>query len=136
MTGIDQNNINKTELIKHLINTSEDDFRTMLILFESKSYNWALFLGHISVEKLLKALYVKKFGQHAPFTHNLYRLAELCDIKLTDEYSDWFDKITSFNINARYNDHKKEFYSQCTPEFTEYWINIIKTLREWIKQML
>jgi len=136
MSGIDQNKINTTESIKHLINTSEDDFRTMLILFESKSYNWALFLGHISVEKLLKALYLKTHGQHAPFTHNLYRLAELCDIKLTNEYSDWFDKITSFNINARYNDHKKEFYSQCTPEFTEYWINIIKTLREWIKQML
>jgi len=136
MSGIDQNKINTTESIKHLINTSEDDFRTMLILFESKSYNWALFLGHISVEKLLKALYLKTHGQHAPFTHNLYRLAELCDIKLTNEYSYWFDKITSFNINARYNDHKKEFYSQCTPEFTEYWINIIKTLREWIKQML
>jgi HEPN domain-containing protein len=129
-------NIDKGEIIKHLTYTAENDFQTMLILYESKSYSWALFLGHISVEKLLKALYVKKFGHHAPFTHNLYRLAELCDIKLTNKYSDWFDKITSFNINARYNDHKKEFYSQCTPEFTEYWINIIKTLREWIKQML
>lgn len=129
-------NINKEEIIKHLTDTSENDFRTKMILFESRSYSWSLFLGHISVEKLLKAIYVKKFGVHAPFTHNLYRFAELCEINLTDEYSDWFDKITSFNINARYNDHKREFYSQCTPEFTEYWINIIKKLREWIKQML
>ncbi len=25
----------------------------------------------------MKALYVKKIGEHAPFTHNLYRLAKL-----------------------------------------------------------
>lgn len=129
-------NFDKTNIIKHLIDTSENDFQTMLILYESKSYSWALFLGHISVEKLLKALYVRKFSRHAPFTHNLYRLAELCKVELTDEYSDWLDKITSFNINARYNDYKKEFYNQCTPEFTEYWIDKIKKLKEWISQML
>lgn len=81
-------NFDKANIIKHLIDTAENDFQTMLVLYESKSNNWALFLGHISVEKLLKALYVKKFSQHSPFTHNLYRLAELCKVELTDEYSD------------------------------------------------
>ena len=128
-------NIDTKEIIKHLTDTSENDFRVMMILYDSKSYIWALFLGHISVEKLLKALYVKKNGQHAPFTHNLYRLAELCGLELTNEYSDLLDKITSFNINARYNDYKKEFYTQCTPEFTQYWIDKIGNLREWIKKM-
>jgi HEPN domain-containing protein len=63
-----------------------------------------LFVGHISVEKLIKALYVKLHGKHAPLIHNLYRLAELCEIELADECSDWLDTITSFNINARYDD--------------------------------
>ncbi len=105
-------------------------------LFKSKSYNWALFVGHISVEKLLKALYVKLHEKHAPIIHNLYRLAELCEIELTDEYSDWLDTITSFNINARYDDYRKEFYNLCTPEYTELWIGRIKELFKWIKMML
>ena len=88
----------------HWTETSCDDFKTMNELFKSKSYNWALFVGHISVEKLFKALYVKIHGKHAPLIHNLYRLAELCEIELTDEYSDWLDTITSFNINARYDE--------------------------------
>jgi len=78
-----------------------------------------LFLGHISVEKLLKACYVRKFGKHAPLIHNLYRLAELNEIVLTEEQSDVLDKITTFNINARYEDYKKEFSSSCTTEFTK-----------------
>ncbi len=67
----DSSNIDKEKVISHWIETSESDYLTMKSLYESKSYSWALFLGHISLEKLLKALFVSKFGIHAPFTHNL-----------------------------------------------------------------
>lgn len=52
--------IDVDRIIKHWIETSEEDFKTMLTLYEAKSYSWALFIGHISTEKLLKALYVKR----------------------------------------------------------------------------
>lgn len=132
----DNSNIDVGKIVKHFIETSEDDFQTMISLYDSKSFGWSLFLGHISVEKLLKAVYVNKYRKHAPFLHNLYRLAELSNIDLTDEQSDWLDKVTSFNLNARYDDYKREFYSLCTPDFAKEWIEKIKILREWIKLML
>jgi len=132
----ENSHIDADKIVKHLIDTSDEDYETMLSLYDSKSYGWALFLGHISTEKLLKAYYVKKFKKHAPFIHNLYRLAELIELELSDEYADWLDEITSFNLNARYNDYKREFYSLCTPEFTNDWIDKINTIRTWIKQML
>ncbi len=124
------------KIVNHWIATSDDDFETMIKLFNAKSHGWSLFIGHISVEKLLKALYVKNHGKHAPKIHNLFRLAELCKIEITSNYSDWLDVITSFNINARYDDYKKEFYNQCTREFTESWIDRIREIRSWIKKML
>lgn len=129
-------NINFDKIVKHWIETSDDDFNTMISLYDSKSFGWALFLGHISIEKLLKGYFVNKNKQHAPFTHNLYRLAELSEIELTNDYSDWLDKITSFNLNARYDDYKREFYFLCTEDFTAEWIEKIKILRTWIKLML
>jgi HEPN domain-containing protein len=128
--------IDVEKIVNHWIDTSDEDFKTMLNLYDSKSFGWALFLGHISIEKLLKALYVRKYQKHAPFTHNLYRLAELCELELSDEYADWLDKTTSFNLNARYEDYKREFYTLCTDEFTQSWIEKIKIIRSWIKQML
>jgi hypothetical protein len=65
------------------------------------------FWGTFRLKNLLKAVYVSKHKKHAPFLHNLYRLAELSNISLTEEQSDWLDKITSFNMNARYDDYKK-----------------------------
>jgi len=132
----ENSNIDVDKIVRHWVDTSDEDYRTMINLFDSKSYGWSLFLGHILIEKLLKSYFVSKTKKHAPFTHNLYRLAELCELELTDEYADWLDKITAFNINARYDDYKKEFYSMCTAEFTSDWIEKIKTIRSWIKQML
>jgi len=124
------------KIVKHWIETSDDDFGAMLTLFYSNIYHWALFMGHISLEKLLKACFVKRNQQHAPFTHNLYRLAELSNLEINEEYADWLFKITTFNLNARYDDYKKEFYKMCSIDFTKEWIEKIKILQQWIKQML
>ena len=134
MVNQENTKIDIEKIKNHWIEISNDDFKTMNELFKSKSYNWTLFVGHISVEKLLKALYLKLHERHAPNIHNLYRLAELCEIELTDEYSDWLDTITSFNINARYDDYKREFYNLCTREYTKSCIDRIKELRKWIKK--
>ena len=55
---------------------------------------------------------------------------------MTEEQSDWLDKVTTFNLNARYDDYKREFYLLCTDDFTREWIEKIKIIRSWIKQML
>lgn len=108
----------------------------MHALYDAKSYHWALFIGHITVEKMLKAIYVHKYNENAPLTHNLYRLAELDDLSMTEEYADWLDYITSFNIEARYGDYKKEFYQMCNEDFTKMWIKRIEEILQWLKQVL
>ena len=120
-------------IINHWINDSDNDFNTMIHLFESKDYSWSLFIGHIVLEKLLKANVVKKSNDHAPFTHDLTKLASLTKFEFTEEHLDWLDTITTFNINARYDSYKHAFNKKCTPIFTHEWIEKIKQLRQWIK---
>jgi len=133
---MDDLQINIDKHIKYWTEISDDDFNTMLVLFNSKKYNWSMFMGHIAIEKLLKAYFVKKKENHAPYTHNLYRLAELCELEISEEQAEWLFKITTFNINARYDDYKKEFYAMCTADFAKEWIEKIKKIQQWIKQML
>jgi len=88
--------------------------------------------GTFSVEKLLKALYVKHKKTHAIFGHDLLRLAPGIGIVITEEQEDWLDRLTTFNINARYDNYKQKFYKLCTKEFAEEWKSKIETLREWL----
>lgn len=131
--GEESKNINIDKIVSHWVDTSNNDFETMNNLYKSKDYSWALFIGHIVLERLLKAYFVKVNKTHAPFTHDLLRLASLSNLELDEEKSDWLDTVTTFNMNARYDSYKQEFYNKCTSEFTELWVNRIKLIREWIK---
>ena len=118
------------------IESSDRDFLTMTNLLKSKDYSWSLFLGHLVIEKLLKALVVKVAHEFPKPTHDLIRLATKGKLECSVEQLDMLDIITTFNINARYEDYKQEFYQRCTKDFTETWVNHIKELRKWIKAQL
>lgn len=133
---MEQKDFDKDKLIKYWIESSDDDFDTMIAMFDNKKFNWALFIGHLMIEKLLKALYVKINNDYAPFIHNLLRLAEKCDLKLNEEQKLFLVTVTAFNINARYDDYKMSFQQKCTPEFTSQWIENLKMNRQWIKKQI
>ena len=115
---------------------ADDDFDTMMAMYNTKRYNWSLFLGHLMIEKLLKAYYIKTQKIYPQKTHNLFKLAKDCKLELNDEKILHLTTLTAFNINARYDDYKRSFHKKCTPEFTEKWIVIIKELRLWIKKLI
>ncbi|MBF0397053.1 MAG: HEPN domain-containing protein [Desulfobacterales bacterium] len=105
-------------------------------LYEKKDYSYALFFGHLAVEKILKAIYVSRKNEHAPFIHNLVRLAEFADIKLNEIQRDALIKITTFNLEARYPDEKRSFRIKCTEEFTKQEIEEIEKIFKWLKSIL
>jgi HEPN domain-containing protein len=132
----EEKSINYIKIKEHWMESSESDFNTMLNLYKSGDYHWSLFIGHLVLERLLKAVYVEINKKHAPYLHDLMRLAKYCDIEISEIHKEWLDTITTFNINARYESYKKEFYKKCTKIYAEEWVDKIKILREWIKNKL
>jgi len=127
---------NSEIIVKHWLDSAEQNFKTLEHMLDSKDYSWALFLGHLVIEKTLKAVYVNRLQKHAIFSHDLLRLASKTGIELTEEQEEWLDEITTFNLNARYDNYKQDFFNRCTKEFTEIWIERIKTLKGWLKNQL
>ena len=50
----------RNELVVYWLSGAEMDETTFYHLLESKDNHWALFMGHIVIEKLLKALITKR----------------------------------------------------------------------------
>ena len=50
---------NYDDIIRFWMESSDQNYETMQHLMLSKDYAWALFLGHLVIEKILKAHYVK-----------------------------------------------------------------------------
>ena len=126
----------KERIVNHWIESSEKDFKTMIDLYQTQNNNWALFMGHLVIEKLLKALYVKSKGEFPPMIHDLRRICEKADIELDLSRQILLDSISRFNINARYDDYKMSFQKTCTAEFSGIWIEELKNKRIWIKELV
>jgi len=123
---------NIDKIVQHWIDASEKDFQTMQNLLRSGDYSWAMFLGHLVLEKLLKAHFVKNQKKHALFTHDLLRLATKAELIFNDEIEEWLDDISTFNINVRYDNYKQDFYKLCTKDFAKLWSERIEIIRQWL----
>jgi len=115
---------------------AEEALRVADHLVEKADYSYALFFGHLAIEKMLKALYVVRVQQHAPPIHNLVRLARGAGLELDETRIDTLITITAFNIEARYPDVKRTFRQKCTPEYTVGQMALIKELFAWLRSLL
>ena len=130
------NDLNVQNIVDYWIESSDDDYNAMLDLFQTRNFGWALFIGHLVIEKLLKAYYTKMHNEYPPMIHDLRRIGERSGIEFDDRKLVLVETITQFNIRARYDDYRRNFQKLCTPEYSSTWIENIKEIRLWIKTML
>lgn len=57
------------KIILFWIESSDEDYETMITLYDNKRLSWSMFLGHLMIEKLLKALYVKLKNDYPPYIY-------------------------------------------------------------------
>lgn len=122
--------------VEYWLKCAEEDFRVMEHLFEKGDYHYSLFLGHLLLEKSLKAYYVKTNKEHAPFTHSLVYLAEKSGLKLNEQQLSLLEKVNQFNLEARYPDKHFEFYKICTKDFAFTHIAQIKDFYQWLLKQI
>jgi len=118
-----------------LIFKSKKDVETAQDLYKSGHYDWVLFMLHIAIEKVLKAKLVS-LGKQIIYTHDLTRLAKEAVIFSNQELIEKLNEITTFNIEARYDDYKLSFYKKATKVFTEKWMENGLELYELIKKSI
>lgn len=105
-------------------------------LYEKNDYSYALFFGHLAIEKILKALYVARKNEQAPPIHNLVRLAEVAGLALDSQQTESLIRITTFNLEARYPDESRNFRKKCTEEFTRLELARVKEVFQWLNSMI
>jgi len=125
------------EHIKYWVDSAEHDLMASESLFSSCKYDWCLFVGHLVLEKLLKALFVlNNNNKIPPKTHNLTKLAKTSKLKLSAEQILFLDEVNDFNLEVRYPEYKREFYKICTKNFTDNYFSKIQEFAKWLKSQI
>ncbi len=122
------------EHIQYWLDSAEHDWDVAKNLYDSGKYDWCLFIGHLVLEKTLKALFVQdNNNQLPPKTHNLVKLVKRTGIMLSEEQIVFLDEVNDFNIETRYPQYKNELYKRCTKEFAENYYLKIEAMAEWLR---
>ncbi len=125
------------EHIDYWLKSAAHDLESAETLFEHGRYDWCLFLGHLVIEKMLKAFFVRDTqNQTPPFTHNLSMIAAHTSLNLTLQQENLLLELNQFNLRTRYPDYKLEFYQKCTRQFAEPYFAKIKELYQWLLQQI
>jgi HEPN domain-containing protein len=123
-------------VVAYWLTEAEEAYHVAEHLVEKGDRSYALFFGHLAVEKTLKAIYVHHRQEHAPLIHNLLRLARLSGLEPTKAQTEDLLTITAFNIEARYPDLKRTFRAKCTPAFTGQQMARIQEVLQWLNTQI
>lgn len=118
------------EVVAFWKETSDKDWEfCQEICAGGKRYDYALFFVHLSLEKLLKALHYHRKDSHPLPIHDLVELAKRAAVEMPESQLADLKEISSFNISARYDDYKKNFYQKANKEYADVWIQKAKDIR-------
>lgn len=125
------------EHIHYWLESASHDLKTAETLFQNHHFDWCLFLGHLVIEKVLKAFFVKNNPDNKPpLTHNLSVIVSHTKLKLTMEQEEFLLELNQFNLRTRYPDYRLEFYQKCTLEFTKPYFEKIRELYSWLLRQI
>ncbi|MBI5590739.1 MAG: HEPN domain-containing protein [Deltaproteobacteria bacterium] len=117
---------------------SDYDIETADAMLKSKRYLYVGFMSHQSVEKILKAYFIKMNGETAPFSHSLSYLAKKAKIyeNFSESQKNFIDMLEPMNIECRYPTHKEQLMRSLTEERCQEILDNSRELQIWIKRKL
>ena len=126
----------KQKALAYWTKSSRDDLETAQTLFQSQKYHHSLFFYHLSLEKLFKAKIVELKNKPPLPIHNLVILSKELTLDLSKEDKQELREISNFNLNARYDSYKFDFYKKATKKYTEKYFKECNIIRLWLSKRL
>ncbi len=129
--------MDKKEHIDYWVRIAEKDEDMIQYLMEGKRYVQALFFGHLYLEKIAKALWVKNNLENVPpKTHNLLKIIKDSNLELPIELQAFLIKLNLYQIESRYPEDIDKLYNITNKELTEDYLSKIKIIDKCLKEQM
>jgi HEPN domain-containing protein len=110
------------------------DLETARHMLETGRNLYVIFLCHLALEKMLKAL-VTEITQTVPFkTHDLIVLVKKGNLELPQKYLEFVGKINSASIPTRYPEDLQRSLKAYPKSVTRDYLKQTMEIAKWLKQ--
>lgn len=113
---------------------SDYDLETANDMLKSGRTVYCVFMCHLSLEKALKGLLIKRTGDFPSKSHSLIYFVEKLELDLEEPVYEFIFTLNKISVPTRYPDNLRKLFAAYTKERTESILNQTKEVQLWIKQ--
>jgi HEPN domain-containing protein len=113
---------------------SDYDLETAQFMLQSGRNIYCIFMCHLSLEKALKGLFIKRLNQYPPKIHDLMYFVEKLELKLEEAHEDFLIWLNEKAITTRYPEDLRNMLKFFPNKQTDNILQQTKTIQQWIKK--
>ncbi len=119
---------------ENFIASAEYDLQTAEHMLNTGRYIYVVFMCHLSIEKMLKALSSEATNKTAPKTHNLIYLIKLAGINFREDHFEFISKLNNASVVTRYPEDFQNLIEAYPEDIAASYLQQTKEIIEWLKQ--
>jgi len=124
-------------IVRNWVATSNYDLQTADAMYKVGRYLYVVFMCHLAIEKMLKALLSQKHPENVPpKIHNLINLAQKAEITIPDNLTDFFQRLDNVSISTRYPEDIRTLSKEFNQDTAKLILINTKRMIKWLKQCL
>jgi len=120
--------------IANWIKSSNYDIKTAEHMFATGRYVYVLFMCHLAVEKLLKALYEATYEKVPPKTHNLIYLSNAVKLEIPENLLQTIESLNDLGVVTRYPEDINALVKAFKKDRSAEYLKKTKELLRWLKK--
>ena len=114
--------------------SADYDIETASHMLATGRYLYVVFMCHLAMEKLLKAIAAEAQARTPPKTHDLLYLVTLGNVKPSQEHQDFIGQLNNASIPTRYPEDLAKTVSVYPKKVAERYLKKTREVMEWLKQ--
>ena len=119
---------------KNWIDTANYDLKTAKAMLTSGRYIYVVFMCHLSLEKMIKAILSSEIKELPPKSHSLLYLAQKASIEFPDDLQEFIDQLDNVSIATRYPEDLNRMSKEFTELKSEEVFNFTRRTLRWLRQ--
>jgi HEPN domain-containing protein len=124
-------------VVRNWAATANYDLRTAEAMYKAGRYLYVVFMCHLAIEKMLKAILAQQYPEDVPpKIHNLIHLAQKTEIALPDNLKDFFQRIDNVSVATRYPEDLRTLSKEFNQDTAKRILTETKRMIKWLKQHL
>lgn len=124
-------------IVRNWAATANYDLRTADAMYKAGRYLYVVFMCHLAIEKMLKAILAQRYPEDAPpKIHNLINLAQRTEITLPENLKDFFQRIDNVSVVTRYPEDLRTLSREFNQNTAKQILTDTKRMIKWLKQHL